>query len=1074
MSLDETKMEPLPTAEAPPEIQPLSSTSQSSPPTVPQETIPAQPPAPSGVRIRPKTCDVRDCDSNSLRNPDVLFVCVPSHSYPERRFVWLTLMQAARDKKRSYCCSRHFKVPDDFKDFQEFISAPPGYKRQLLVKKGVVPHLNMPPLNMSALPPLTNRWPMTLPTSTTELEQMRHNAMAMRSQPPPPPSRLQQQSTQLAMRPPQSGYVPSTPRIKYCKGVQTDSTTASIGPRKVPPSLQYCRLCFQKQDLEPIFTGDQTLIEPDLIDKIFGCTEIMISVESDFPSSICTDCYNKVHEYVTFRKLVQRNDQSLRGIPLPPLKSTPVRSAPSSVPRQNSFVRMKTTELVPNRPTQKVTPIRPVNPNPPKPVQRSPVVNQQQRDDPLLEVQRVENVERYQRRQETIERNQPLRAQRVQDTLYPVPYRRPTQESSISDDPLASADNEQKLPSDSEDSQAPEGVQLTDRIVPVTLIRVRPESSDDNEVAVAKNAEASSDVPIKEEEPSDETTSENVTTAADHNSPKNMIRPRPLHQLMRSPEQTKPNPPNVLQAVKLLPSATAKAMASQKPSLKPVSTLTRGITSGRFPVHRIWNTFEKSKPKPPVARMLPKTFNRAVRLPGLLSISNLINRAKKHQTVASATTTSTSPAITKDTSTTPTNLENRTVLHKTPPSFQAACLAKHSTPSPVPKSKAPTDAPPKPQEPQESTVSDTLRITDTVPVIPPKVTSKPCIPSTSSPIPTKKIVKSLTQSKEQESSDVKVLKERTRLAVVLSKLPSVTVSLPSPISTGQPAKPVSTPVQKDTSKTETSSAPTTPSETNVPPSPRSSRVRKVPLKFQNTVGFPMPKIITVKADPDAPPTAESIKAPAAEKPKETTVRVTRRSAVTDDKPASAQTARKKPEAKETATKSKPKEDEPPKNEPTRMTRRSDTAIVKPDVQQQRSKPPKRKSDTKLETKDQAPPPPPSKSPKLVEPPKTKQQPPPQQQQKPKQTERANGSEHSAPEPAATEPTTPAKTVKPRRRAELERAKTPVSSQDWKCPFCTNKTFEEKKRLVKHLRKRHGMDYALVRQQLAIYGGNWRY
>lgn len=136
----------------------------------------------------------------------------------------------------------------------------------------------MPPLNMSALPPLTNRWPMTLPTSTTELEQMRHNAMAMRSQPPPPPSRLQQQSTQLAMRPPQSGHVPSTPRIKYCKGVQTDSTTASIGPRKVPPSLQYCRLCFQKQDLEPIFTGDQTLIEPDLIDKIFGCTEIMVSM----------------------------------------------------------------------------------------------------------------------------------------------------------------------------------------------------------------------------------------------------------------------------------------------------------------------------------------------------------------------------------------------------------------------------------------------------------------------------------------------------------------------------------------------------------------------------------------------------------------------------------------------------------------------------------------------------------------------------------------------------------------------------------------------------------------------------
>lgn len=114
---------------------------------------------------------------------------------------------------------------------------------------------------------------MTLPAGMTETEQLRHNAMLMGSRHnaahPPPSSRTQQQQQ------------PPPPRIRYSKGVQTESTNSSVGivgPRKVPPSLQYCRLCFQKQDLEPIFTGDQTLIEPDLIDKIFGCTEIMVSL----------------------------------------------------------------------------------------------------------------------------------------------------------------------------------------------------------------------------------------------------------------------------------------------------------------------------------------------------------------------------------------------------------------------------------------------------------------------------------------------------------------------------------------------------------------------------------------------------------------------------------------------------------------------------------------------------------------------------------------------------------------------------------------------------------------------------
>lgn len=128
MSLDETKMEPLPTVAA--------VTSQVEPQ---QDTVPVQPTPPAvGVRIRPKICDVRNCDANSLRNPDLLFVCVPGHSYPERRFVWLTLMQAVRDKKRSYCCSRHFKASVPYAMYRDFKMADDAQWSHLLTNGNVL------------------------------------------------------------------------------------------------------------------------------------------------------------------------------------------------------------------------------------------------------------------------------------------------------------------------------------------------------------------------------------------------------------------------------------------------------------------------------------------------------------------------------------------------------------------------------------------------------------------------------------------------------------------------------------------------------------------------------------------------------------------------------------------------------------------------------------------------------------------------------------------------------------------------------------------------------------------------
>ncbi|XP_065075542.1 proline-rich protein 36-like [Ochlerotatus camptorhynchus] len=1050
MSVDETKMEPLPTAESPPP-QAAAPTAQALPsPSPPPAATPA---ASVGVRIRPKICDVRNCDSNSLRNPEILFVCVPGHSYPERRFVWLTLMQAARDKKRSYCCSRHFKVPDDFKDFQEFISAPPGYKRQLLVKKGVVPHLNMPPLNMSALPPLTDRWPMTLPAGMTEADQLRQNA-ARSSMPPPlgmrghPLDPHRMQSQHLA-------YVSSPSRLRYCKAVQTDSTapatTASAGPRKVPPSLQYCRLCFKRQDLEPIFTGDQTLIEPDLIDQIFGCTEVMICVERDFPSSICTGCYTSVQEFVKFRKLVQLNDQSLRGIPLPSMSSTPTRSP--SFGTQTTSVRTKTTEIIPTRPAQKVTPVRTV----------SSVSPARRREDPLLEVQRVENVERYQRRQQTIERNQPLRAQRMQDTLYPVPYRRPAAETPTSDDPLASAEDGEKPPAESESSSTPEGVQLNGRIVPVTLIRVQAETTDSNqgvELQVpstghnATNAEGKSeDVTVKKEEPIEEQQPPKIP------SPMNTIRAKPLHQLMASPEQRKLNPPSVLQAVKLLPSATARALANQKYSLKPISTLTRGITSGRFP-HRVWKpVLEKSTPKESIGRMFPKSLVRAVKFPG--TMTTLFSGSRKHHKSPTPSGSpkpveSPKPAVVVPIS----NPDERKQPSEKPQVLQEMKLpVKPTAASPVPKPTNTTSATPQPKQKENSVPESPRDPTPNKPII--QAAKLPVKLSAPSPVP-----KPPPKPKQTETLAAPSASKPPPKPKQTETLPAPSASKPPPKSkqTETPPAPKAPPKPKPTEtppapkappkpkQTETPPAPPAPSSNAPPPSPRSSRVRKVPLKFQDSVGFPMPKIITIKPDPDSPK-VESGKVPQ-EKPKEPPVRSTRRSNVAEEKASESRPPtkpdRKQPEVKNDA-KNKQSKEEPAV---ARLTRSSETGNKKSDTPQ-KAKPPKRKSDTKPDPVAKEAPPP-SKSPK-VEPKRNSLD-------TQKQEQRANGSRKIV----------PTAEVKQKKSKEPEPSFIPlVSSQDWKCPFCSDKVFEQKKGLVKHLRKRHGMDYALVRQRLAIYGGNWR-
>lgn len=156
-----------------------------------------------------------------------------------------------------------------------------------MVKKGVVPHLNMPPSN-TGLPPLTDRWQMTLPVTLTANHQMERAAAAAaeknasaRFHPQTIAGRSLHQHVPTQVTPQRIPYTPRTSNEKkqISRAIQTDAKSAIIaGHRSIRPSLQYCRLCFKRYDLEPIFAGDQTLIEPDLIDKIYGSLGIMVSV----------------------------------------------------------------------------------------------------------------------------------------------------------------------------------------------------------------------------------------------------------------------------------------------------------------------------------------------------------------------------------------------------------------------------------------------------------------------------------------------------------------------------------------------------------------------------------------------------------------------------------------------------------------------------------------------------------------------------------------------------------------------------------------------------------------------------
>lgn len=992
----------------------------------------AAPSVPPAGRIRSKTCDVRGCTSNSLRNPELLFVAVPGQNAPERRFVWLTLMQAVRDKKRSYVCSRHFAVPVDFKDFHEYISAPPGYKRQLLVKRGVVPHFNMPPLNIPGLPPLNDHWQLTLPVGMTQTDQIRQARVtemfgghlqgpAETSVPKNRPAVAANQQTSAVQR--------------AAKAVQTE-TVFSGGQRKMQPSLQYCRLCLQRQDLEPIFTGDQTLIEPDLIDKIYGCTQILITLENDFPSSICSACYQNVQHFITFRRSVQKNDQSLRStaaavgtfkpVPCPPLPaSTRVISAsPASI----------TTMPARTKTIGKVTPMRPV----PAPIRASLTSPQCPGIVPLAPWSMPKSQIVVQQQQQPVQQPRPrvYIPQRTIIRKLPMDQTKDTPGSASDIDPFANVE----VSSVAGWNNPQEGVQMGDRVVPVTLIRVQPEQEEEE---VEEDEEDF--VPVPEPKQPEE-----------DNSRRNFLQPKPLEQLLQNARKSaNETEPEVLQAVELIPSAVAQEVAKQRkvpkiflrkapaPSkrLSPVSTLSKVKETPKFS---------------PASKVV-----RAVKFPGTLT--TLFSGARKPLKPTKSTA---SPELTKyNAITSPTPVESpKPAASPAPEKPKPAPPPEKPKPAPPPKSstppaqvlkevKVPEESPKesprprpkllpstKPKQKENDIPESTKSVASTVSdVTSPRTARARKIPAkfqdtVGFPMP-KIVIKDDPDGSAQEERA-----PRAKLSVVksASELPELRVRVQDARARLSGGKPDVSPAPR-----------TRLSGGKTPVAAKEPEKKAQPAKV-TPVSKPKESAKTPVAAKEPEKKAQPVKVTPVSKPKEPAkTPVAAKEVEKKAQPAKLKVAEKKPvtpvskpkEAVKSVAKSKEADRKPAPAVPSKSKQ---IAVKVSDIRGRQSKeaPPEEARSTKRKS-----------IPDEKESPRAKRASVDTATQK---VSKANGSRKSAPT-KATPPPSAATTPAPRASA---------------CPFCKDRTFDEKKALVKHLRKRHGMDYATVRQRLAIYGLNW--
>nr|XP_029729690.1 LOW QUALITY PROTEIN: zinc finger protein 91-like [Aedes albopictus] len=74
---------------------------------------------------------------------------------------------------------------------------------------------------------------------------------------------------------------------------------------------KFCRLCLSEMDVEELFPDGQG-IRQDVIDGIYKCTGIRISLEDDYPAAVCWMCLMSLEEFQWFQERCQRYDVLIR------------------------------------------------------------------------------------------------------------------------------------------------------------------------------------------------------------------------------------------------------------------------------------------------------------------------------------------------------------------------------------------------------------------------------------------------------------------------------------------------------------------------------------------------------------------------------------------------------------------------------------------------------------------------------------------------------------------------------------------------------------------------------------------
>ncbi|XP_052745684.1 zinc finger protein OZF [Bicyclus anynana] len=78
--------------------------------------------------------------------------------------------------------------------------------------------------------------------------------------------------------------------------------------------VNVCRLCWKTDPLSQLIEiSTENTLKNDIVDKIIDCLEINLK-PSSLPKNICSDCFDRIDKYYSFKKFCQKSDKKLREI----------------------------------------------------------------------------------------------------------------------------------------------------------------------------------------------------------------------------------------------------------------------------------------------------------------------------------------------------------------------------------------------------------------------------------------------------------------------------------------------------------------------------------------------------------------------------------------------------------------------------------------------------------------------------------------------------------------------------------------------------------------------------------------